>query len=202
MSSGIHGFCESLTRSGDQSKDHKGHSFLPCSRRGINLTTRYRSWLTRFFKAVVMSILFSKSEVWVPTRVQVLWVHMFFLRCLRQMGGYTRAPNQARRDSLMHRCLNRCRCRVLFPSAFLAAHDVSPDDWSTLPLRDLHTVAFSEFGQEAVLRDSYPDWLKSVSDIILHPNTCEAMLSKAKCEDWWDDPTNACDEDMIECEHI
>ena len=53
-----------------------------------------------------------------------------------------------------------------------------------------------------MLGDPYHDWPKSVTDMILHPNTWKAMLTKAKLEDWWNDSTNACDEDVIECGHI
>ena len=77
------------------------------------------------------------------------------------------------------------------------AHDVSTDEWSTLVFRDLRIVASNEFGQNARLRDFHHDSPKWVTDIILHPKTWKAVMTKAK----ENDPTNACDEDMFDCGH-
>ena len=80
----------------------------------------------------------------------------------------------------------RCHCTVvpLDPLlGLLAAHDVSRDKWSSLLLRNLQNVASSEVGQDAMLGG--PKW---VTDVILHVSTWTAMLTKAKCEDWWNDP--------------
>ena len=52
---------------------------------------------TRLFNALVVSILLYNSEIWVPTRAQVRWIHIFYLRCLRRMGGFPRAQGTSLR---------------------------------------------------------------------------------------------------------
>ena len=59
---------------------------------------------TRLFNALVVSILLYNSEIWVPTRMQVRWIHMFYLRCLRRMGRFPKAPFLARNVSPMQNC--------------------------------------------------------------------------------------------------
>ena len=66
-----------------------------------------------------------------------------------------------------------------------AAHNVSPDERSSLLLLDLETAASGNFGQDTMLGDPHDDWPKWVTDVILHSNTWKARLAKAKCEDWW-----------------
>ena len=94
------------------------------------------------------------------------------------------------------------RCPVDPLLGLLAALDEPPDEWATLVLSDLQTIAAIVFGQEAKLEDPYHDWPEWVSDMILRPSAWEAMLSKACRENWWGDPTNTCDKDVVECGYI
>ena len=142
---------------------------------------------TRLFSALVVSILLYNSEIWVPTRVQVRWIHIFFLRCLRRMGRFPRAPIpgkerlsvaevlvQMKMPSVFSLIASRrvnyamslCRCPLDPLLGLLSAHDTCADQWSSLVVWDPRVIGASEFGQEAYLGDPSDNWPVWVSRTI------------------------------------
>ena len=129
---------------------------------------------SRLFNALVVSVLMHNAETWVPTRVQVRWLHIFYNSCLRIMGKFPRAPitgkerlsdaevlKEMQMPSVLSLLASRrvgnamslCRCPVDPPLGLLSAHDEHPDQWSSLVLCGLLVISTSEFGQEADLGD-------------------------------------------------
>ena len=195
-------------------------AFNPLARKVIlqhEIDIKLRS---RLFNALVMSVLLYNAETWVPTRVQVRWLHIFYLRCLRRMGKFPRAPvpgkvrlsdaevpKEMRMPSVLSLLASRrvgcamslCRCPLDPLLGLLSVHDEHPDHWSSLVLLDLLVISTSEFGLEAKLGDPGNPWPAWVSDMILRPAKWKTMLAKARTEDWWNDPSDRLDEDTLEC---
>ena len=167
---GIHGFCDSLTGSGDQSKDQKRphvHSMLSpksfCNMRSIV------GLRTRLFLALVMSPLLQCG--WPPRSNRGWGTHVLPPDTYGRWGGIPLNPiprkerlsdspllEQMQMPSVFASfpraaLVTRCHWTVIpwiLCSAFLAAHErVHHTNCRPWLLRDLPTVASSEFGQDA-----------------------------------------------------
>ena len=153
----------------------------------------------KLFQALVMSTLLYNSETWDITEVQLHWVHVFYLRCLRRIGGFPRAPDgtveritdaevlmrlgvppiegilRARRVSLAASIVRQPLAPLL---ALLEPHAEVPSQWSGILADDLAllwgTTECSALAGLGPPRSAWKEWQAFIKE---HTSAWKAAVS-------------------------
>ena len=100
---------------------------------------------TRLFSALDVSVLLYNSEIW-RTRVQVRWIHIVDLRCLRRVGRFPSGKERLSDAEVLEKMkmpsvfsliesrrvnctMSLCRCPLDPLLGLLSAHGACPDQW-------------------------------------------------------------------------